>query len=153
MDWSELRNGVYQIDGSWRDIYVLNVTRDDWRKWIEHVNVTYRVTFTAEDYKDGAVSNKVDTGFIDYRWDEERYVACASVFLYAVQINCHFFTDEKIENDIDPKQIETIDDHYRLIDYMKAVSKLLSKEVILTAENSEECVSIRVNGEHIEFIR
>ncbi|MGI4744027.1 MAG: hypothetical protein ACRYG7_53435 [Janthinobacterium lividum] len=152
MNWNELRKSVYQVDGSWRDIYVLNATRDDWKKWIEHVNDTYEVTFTAEGYKDGVVSNKVDAGFIDYRWDEEHYTACASVFLRQVQINCHFFTDEQIENDIDPKEVESIDDHLRIVDYMKSISKLLGKEVILTEENSEEAIWIKVNQDTVLFL-
>ena len=32
--WEELRAGVYEIDGSWRDIYVLHATREDW-PWLK----------------------------------------------------------------------------------------------------------------------
>jgi len=152
MDWNELRKSVYQIDGSWRDIYVLNTTRDDWRKWIEHVNATYKVTFTAENYMDGVVSDRIDAGFIDYRWDEERYVACASVFFHHVQVNCHFFTDEQIENDIDPKEIKSMEDHLRVVHYMKSISTLLDKEVILAEENSEQGIWMKVEGDNVIFL-
>ena len=29
--WEELRAEVYEIDVSWRDIYVLHATREDWQ--------------------------------------------------------------------------------------------------------------------------
>jgi hypothetical protein len=38
------------------------------------------------------------------------------------------------------------------MDYMKAVSSLLNKEVILTGENCSDYAIIKVNGEHIEFV-
>jgi hypothetical protein len=29
MDWSELKNGIYYWDGSWRDIYVFDTKIED----------------------------------------------------------------------------------------------------------------------------
>jgi hypothetical protein len=49
----ELRTGVYEIDGTWRDIYVLDTTQDDWRSWMTFVNQHYRVCWGAIDYQDG----------------------------------------------------------------------------------------------------
>ena len=152
MDWNELRNGVYHIDGSWRDIYVLNTTRDDWKKWSEYVSASYKVSWYAEDYNDGIASKRIDSWFIDYRWDSEHYVTTASVFLDKVQVNCHFFTESQIENDIDPNEIESLDDHNKVMDYMKSISKLLGKEVVLTEENSEEAIWIIVNGDDVRFL-
>jgi hypothetical protein len=152
MNWNELRDRVYHIDGSWRDIYVLNATRDDWKKWIAHVNDTCRVSFVAENYEDEKAIDKINAGFIDYRWDEEHYTTCASVFLNEVQVNCHFFMDNEIENDIDPKQVKSLDDHLMIMSYMKAISTLLGKEVILTEENCEDAIWIRVDGDAIQFI-
>ena len=152
MDWNKLRSGIYHVDGSWRDVYVLNATRDDWQRWIAHVNTTYKVSFIAENYEAGEATDKINAGFIDDRWDEEHYTACASVFLNEVQVNCHFFMDNEIENDIDPKQVKSLDDHLMIMSYMKAISTLLGKEVILTKENCEDAIWIRVNGDAIQFV-
>lgn len=32
MNWTDLKNKIYYWDGSWRDIYVLQTNRDDWKK-------------------------------------------------------------------------------------------------------------------------
>ena len=144
---------MYRLDGSWRDIYVLNATRDDWKKWSEYVSTNYKVSWYAEDYNNGLASDRIDSWFIDYRWDSEHYVTTASVYLNRVQINCHFFIESQIENDIDPKELESIDDHNRVVNYMKSLSKLLDKEVILTEENNQEAVWIRVNGDDVRFLQ
>lgn len=153
MDWNELRKSVYRIDGSLRDIYVLNTTRADWSKWSDYVSVNYQVSWYAEDYNDGVSVNRVDSSFIDHRWDSEQYVTTASIFLNKTQINCHFFIESQIENDIDPKEVESLDDHNMVVDYMKSISKLLGKEVILTEENNEEAIWIKVAGDEVCFFK
>ncbi len=59
MDWLSIKRTVYFCDGSLRDLYVLNVTNDDWRKWIELVNENYPLTF--RDWR-----NKREASIIDY---------------------------------------------------------------------------------------
>lgn len=151
MNWDDLRAGVYHVDGSWRDIYVLDANTEDWAKWAEYVNANYRVRWFAENYNGGVATDKIDAGFINYRWESEHYTTTASIFLDKIQINCHFFTDKMMENDINPMEIQSLDDHARLMDYMKAISTLLGKEVILTEESSEKAVWIKVNGSVVLF--
>ena len=31
VSWEQLQQYVYEVDGSWRDIYVLDATREDWK--------------------------------------------------------------------------------------------------------------------------
>lgn len=45
LSWEELQQHVYARNGSLPDIYVLDTTEDDWRRWAEWVNATYRVLF------------------------------------------------------------------------------------------------------------
>ena len=45
VSWAELQQHVYLIDGSWRDVYVLNASRADWKIWAEFVNANYPVEF------------------------------------------------------------------------------------------------------------
>jgi hypothetical protein len=66
----------------------------------------------------------------------------ATINLNGIDINCHFFTDQEIENDVDPIQIKTIEDHNRLLDYLQTVSTALNKRIILTPENSRNYVLI-----------
>ena len=152
--WDELRTGVYEIDGSWRDIYVLDATRDDWRQWMTYVTAHYPVRWTAEDHQQGKELDAIDVAYIERRWDAgaDALTTLGSVFLEHVQLNCHFFTDTQIENDIDPSEIRSLEDHHRLMAYLVALSTDLGKEVIVTAESCPECVCIRVNGTGIRFM-
>ena len=152
MTWEELKRGVYQVDGSWRDIYVLNTNRDDWQKWAEYINKNHVVSWYAEKYNGSITQASINTSFIKHKWDSEHYIATSRIFLAEIQINCHFFIEARVENDVDPSQINSMDDHNRPMDYMKATSALLGKEVILTEENIEEAVWIKVNGDIIEFV-
>ncbi len=40
-----------------------------------------------------------------------------------------------------------------VVDYMKSISKLLGKEVILTEENNEEAIWIKVAGDEVCFFK
>lgn len=151
MTWEQLRTEVYYIDGSWRDIYVLDTTREDWQRWIDYVNHHYPVRWGAGDKDDGKAFDAIDADYITRRWDASIWATWGNIFLEKVQLNCHFFTETQIENDIDPSKIVSIEDHDRLMAYLVAISIALGKEVILTAENSQKAVNIRVNGSDIQF--
>ncbi len=151
--WEELRTGVYEIDGSWRDVYVLDATREDWQKWISYVNRHYPVRWEAEDHLEGKPLDAIDAAYIERRWDAgaEALAIWGNVFLENIRLNCHFFTHTQIENDLDPSEIRSMEDHHRLVGYLVAISSALQKEVIVTGENCPECVCIRVNGSDIQF--
>ena len=152
-NWEELRTGVYEIDGSWRDIYVLQTTREDWQHWIWYVNRHYPVRWEAEDHLDGQELDAIDAAYIARRWDAggEALVQWANVFVENIRLNCHFFTATQIENDFDPSAIRSMEDHHRLMGYLVAISTALQKEVIVTSENCPEWPYIRVNGSDIQF--
>ena len=56
-----------------------------------------------------------------------------------------------MENDIDPREFNSIEDHDKLIKYMIDISILLDKIVILTPENERETVLLKVNKNDVVF--
>jgi hypothetical protein len=44
MEWKELKEKVYYLDGSLRDIYIHNTTKEDWKIWADFVNEHYRIS-------------------------------------------------------------------------------------------------------------
>jgi hypothetical protein len=74
-----------------------------------------------------------------------------TIKLGSILVKCHFFVIQEIENDIDPKEIETIEDHYNLVSYLINISKLLNKSVILTAENQRDLVYISVDKDSVKI--
>lgn len=83
-----------------------------------------------------------------------RHDLCSSVSIYIdkIQINNHFFVDNEIENDISPNEINSIEDHEKIIKYMTDISLLLDKPVTLTPENEKETVLICVTKNEIEYL-
>lgn len=150
MNWTNLKNKIYYWDGSWRDIYVLQSNRKDWKKWIDYVNKNYCIEwFNGKLDKN---QNQIDFAVIDEFWSGNHDLcSSAKVFIGKIQINAHFFDDCEIENDIDPREFNSIDDHDKLFKYMNDISKLLNKEVILTPENEPETILFKVNNDKIEF--
>lgn len=150
MNWTDLKNKIYYWDCSWRDIYVLQTNRDDWKKWADYVNKNYRINwFNGKADKD---ENQIDFGVIEDFWSGNHDLcSTAKVFIDKIQINAHFFDDTEMENDIDPREFNSIDDHNKLVKYMTDISKLLDKEVILTPENEHETILFKVSNDKIEF--
>jgi hypothetical protein len=141
MDWTTLKDTIYGFDGSWLDIYVLDTTQKDWKKWVDIVNEQYSVSFYNGQTE--KTETKIDFQAVLNKWSGKTdLINGATIKLDGVDINCHFFSDQEIENDIDPRQVKTIDDHNKLMDYLGTVSAALNKRVILTQENLQEFVLI-----------
>jgi hypothetical protein len=150
MNWTDLKDKIYYWDGSWLDIYVLQTNRVDWKIWVDYVNKNYRIDwFNGKADKD---ENQIDFSVIEEFWGgDQDLCSSAKVFIDKIQINAHFFDESEIENDIDPREFNSIDDHNKLIKYMSEISILLDKEIILTPENEHETVLLKVIKDNIEF--
>jgi len=150
MNWTELKEKVYYWDGSWLDIYILRTSLEDNEKWTDYVNENYRIEwFNALTQAD---ENRISFDVIKEFWNgNQDLCSTAKVFIDKVQINNHFFTDTEIENDIDPREINSMEDHERVIKYMTDLSKLLDKPLILTPENEQETILIIVSKNQVAY--
>lgn len=128
----------------------MQTTRANWKIWVGYVNKNYRIDwFNGKSEKD---ENQIDFAVIEEFWSGNHDLcSTAKVFIDKIQINAHFFDDTEMENDIDPREFNSIDDHDKLIKYMSDLSTLLGKEVILTAENEHETILFKVNKGIVEF--
>ena len=159
VSWAELQQHVYYGDGSWRDIYVLDASRKDWKIWADYVNANCRVEFN-----DGNDSwhNQIDFAVVECHWDShgQANMPWAHFFVGEIGINCHFFRDDEVENDIDPQKITSYPVHQQLMNYLTRLSQALGKEMVLTPENDTPARChpqwpgpwlplLSVNGEHV----
>jgi hypothetical protein len=143
MNWEDIKEKIYYLDGSLRDIYVQDVTKADWKNWTDFVNTNYKTSFYT--YETEIKKENIDLNKILEYWNGQiDNCATATVFTGNIKINAHFFTDLEIENDITPKEIISIDDHNILLEYMIGVSNELDKKVILTPENMPDVILISV---------
>jgi hypothetical protein len=157
VSWETLQQYVYRVDGSWRDVYVLDVSRADWKIWADFVNANYRVEFHDGD---GTQHDQIDFSAVEGFWDSHGQANLLTTTFYVgeIDINCHFFGDDDIENDIDPRKITSFAVHQQLMNYLKKLSQVLGKEVVLTEENDTPATCspgwvwqplLTVNGEQI----
>jgi hypothetical protein len=130
--WEDLKRYIYNVDGSLRDIYVLDATREDWRIWSDLVNTNYPVRFLDEHL---LPHDRILFAEMLKCWDGGVYLLHATFVVGDMEVKCHFFNDEEIENDIDPKQINSYAAHLQLLNYMTLLSQALGKRVLLTPEN------------------
>jgi hypothetical protein len=66
-----------------------------------------------------------------------------SVTFAGVQANCHFFTRDEIQFDVDPREVRGQNQLDALLAFMQLSSDATDKDAILTPENLPEIVVIR----------
>lgn len=133
--WEDLKKHLYTTGGSLPDIFVLDASRADWKRWTDLVNGKYRVLFRDENEHE---HEKIDYTALAKYWDSnyKGELPFASVFVGNIRINCFFNCDDVINNDIDPREITSLEDHLLLMEYLTGIAKLLSKQVVLVEEGT-----------------
>src|SRR6218665_833841 len=154
MAWENIKQNIYYSDGSLRDIYILNSTRADWKKWVNYINENYEVKFIYyNDEGKEIINDKINFQIvIDYWGNNLDSVLNAEFLINKVIFKCYFFSDTEIENDICPNDVKDIEQHNSIVEYMKFISKLLNKEIMLTPENYKESLDyklITVNNDEV----
>jgi len=76
----------------------------------------------------------------------EEIASLLSVDVGGTILCCHFFWQEDIEFDIDPREVDEQRKAEGLFDFMAQVGRLLGKDVILTPENMQEIVLVRFDS-------
>jgi hypothetical protein len=143
MNWQQLRDNIYYIDGSLRDILIKGTTKEDWIIWADYVNANYKTS--CDVYETDIIEDKIDINNAFKCWEDiDSARLSATVYINDILIKCYFFDDEEIENDITPTEINSMADHQMVLDYMSGLSNVLNKTVILTPENRPEIELISV---------
>lgn len=146
-----MKEKIYFQDGSLRDIFVLNVTKKDWDTWAKFVNKNYKVEFInySTHVAETQINLKTISGYLNNVYCPEYF---AKIFVGNILVQVYFFYSEEFENDINPTEIKSLEDHNNLMIYLKSVSKVLNKELILTTEEIQNRKAlIRINGDEVFF--
>jgi hypothetical protein len=153
VSWKDLKENVYFLDGSLRDIYVRNITIESWRRWAEFVNSNYRVEFEVYGSSQTSPLSAIDIEVVKQKWDGlEEESANATIYLGSIQLKSYFFTNDELDNDLTPKEFTSIEDHKALISYLSKISKLLEREVLITEEDYGHAnVLVKVNGDKVFY--
>ena len=131
--WDQCRRG-FEWDGSLRDIYVLNASIADWDTFIQTLpGMSYRTEFLIDD--EAAILPAVAMALFDRRAD---HAPLLRLFAGSVMLHCHFFSDQELEFDLDPREVQGALEFQGVLDFMRNVGGVLDKPVILTPENQPE---------------
>jgi len=118
---------------------------------VEFVNTHYKVAFTI--YEGDITTDKIDfSKVLDFWKGSLDSSVSATVYVGDMIVKTYFFSDEEIENHITPKEVNTISDHNNLVEYLKRLSDVLKKKVVLTPENEPETALIVVNEGNVFFL-
>ncbi|GAB2775449.1 hypothetical protein [Salinimicrobium soli] len=144
-NWKSLKEDIYFEDGSLRDIYISKTDRTDWESWCKLVNKNYDVEFYDGLSRKKTTRINIDTVF-EFWDDREKFPDTnnATINLGNVKVKCYFFTEKEIENDIEPREVKTENDHLNVIGYLKEIAETLNKDVVLTSENLKEDVLMEI---------
>lgn len=138
-NWSDIK-WIFESDGSLRDIYVQDVSWTDWEIVIELLNKQYQLTC--------AGISQIDKKYVfEYLTGESRNkgVSIAEIQLEGIRVHCYFFLMDQIEFDVNPKEINSIQDFEKLEALMIDVSKATEKQVTLTGESNPTFPLIKID--------
>lgn len=144
-NWNDIK-WIFEPDGALRDIYIQEVSLNDWQKVIELINKKYKVNYgDTGEYID---TNQINIDYvIEYLTDEtgELKSKSASISLGNIRLNCHFFLENQIEFDIDPKEVNSIEDFELIENFMLEISKSIDNQITLTDENNPKFPLIKID--------
>jgi hypothetical protein len=144
-NWDDIQF-IFKPDGSLLDIYVQEVSIEDWEKLIDFLNENYTLKYGISEGQKS--TNRIDKEYtINFLKDEsgEMEIKSVSIDLGGINANCHFFLPDQIEFDIDPKEINSGDDFEKVEKFMTSISETIKNQVTLTYENEIEIPLIKID--------
>ena len=138
-NWNDIQ-WIFEPNGSLRDIYVQDISLREWEKVIDLLNSNFNLTYSDQD--------KIDKKYVlEYLQDTtgEMESKSLTIHLGQIKVNCYFFLSEQIEFDIDPKEVNSINDFEQVEKFMISISDILQEQVTLTEENSPEFPLFKVD--------
>ena len=157
MIWEKIKTDIYYSDGSLRDIYVLDSTIEDWKKWIDFINENYQVKF---EYFDNQGNKKIESKINFYEvskyWNNYENSISAEFLVGEVLLKCYFFSIDEIENNFVSSPLPKID--YYKDTFFNTETKLIcignsiDKESILNKHDTQLDNILNDTFEIIEYV-
>ena len=131
MDWQQAKT-EFEWDGSLRDVYILNADVGVWQKVIDSLQSSDYPLLCDVNGKEATLPDNVADVF------EKRSEGgpTLSVDVHGILLNCHFFTEEEVEFDLDPQEIDSEERLQALFRFMRRIGEAAGRQVIMTPENA-----------------
>ena len=142
-DYQVIFEGDY---GSFRDVYVMNASLNDWQKLVDFLRAgLYRTEFFFGDQK----QEKLPERAIDLFNDSERTSCLIKVHIGDLALHCHCFSKDEIEFDLVPEKVTNQAIANSVFLFMEKLSKYLGMPVRLTPENSRDIILVEYNSDGV----
>jgi hypothetical protein len=137
--WDVVRD-EFAFEGSWRDIYVLGTDIASWQRMLDGLRAAgYDLAYFRDKQPTELPVEAAQAFPLPGECDR-----LLSVRFAGVLANCHFFTTQEIEFDIDPREVIGQEQLDGVFGFMRCLSEAVGKDAILTEENCQEIVIFRV---------
>lgn len=136
MNWETIQKDILYWDGSWRDIYFKNTEAQTWDKFLEFIS--------GSGVKFELVLDGTGSEIIPYSQIKARDSKALKIWVDHVQLSCHFFCDDEIEMDIDPREINNLQTWINVLNFLKGLSQHIDRAGIITPENMDSVVLQRI---------
>jgi hypothetical protein len=142
MDWQQAK-AEFECDGSLRDLYILNADVEVWQRVIDSLRSSeYPCRYQVDD-NDRPLPGSVEDVF--KKRQEAGFLL--SVDVDGILLNCHFFTEEEVEFDLDPREIDSREKLQALFRFMRRIGQAAGRHVIMTPENRTDIVVFQCSPE------
>lgn len=135
MGWADVRADM-AWDGAWRDIYVFGAGA---QAWADLLGALPRWGYTLLFEREGRPEPLPATFSMAVSRES---TVLLTVDLGGIGANSHFFCEEIIEFDIDPREVQSEEAFERLYEFITRLGNLLGREVVLTHENQPEAIIV-----------
>ncbi len=134
MAWPSVASHFQPQDGL-RDIYVLNTTSADWGTAYHYFLRRYPHSFRRDGLEQEPPGNVED--ILDATGDAAFLL---TLHVAGLELNCHFFTVDEIELDLDPQEVNDENSLAAVTNFLLELGRLLGRRVILTAEDAQDAI-------------
>ena len=133
MRYSDLSD-EFEVDGSLRDIYVLNTSVTDWNRVLSMTPNLGAFTY----FRDGEEATlPTDANLI---FQDADHAHLLRISLGGPIIYTHFFVEDEIEFDLDPNEITSQSDLDLVLNFCASIGRGIGRDIRITAENSSDVV-------------
>ena len=130
--WDDVAH-YFEPDGALLDAYVFNVGMADW----QHVVDAVRAQPWQLDYTVGGSSHPLPPQVSDiFAVPGDAATTLTIRPMPDIAVNTHFFSDDEIDFDVDPGELQGQDRLDVLCSFLRTVGRTLGKPVVLTPENN-----------------
>ncbi len=138
MRYAEAKEYLYR-DGSLRDVYVPDASARELDAFMDYV----RPMVSQGDFHMGGETASLPASYAEVLERTGEFLAGLSIPVGASVVNCHFFDPNELELDFRPSDYDDESNWEELSTFLQGLATAMDREVLVTAENMQECVHLR----------